>query len=179
MNSEEQKASLPKEYMVLFIYRVIMRTATWTRDSHGLFDYESTHVIRKNIKINEPCLIIRAGNDVRQVQTKEATTSGNLSETVHLMELKTTRSKMPYSHLEDASAYCIATCAKGDAYDDAQDKLWLSIRNAIDEEKKSIPKPYKLEKGDIVKLGRIKFKIKDYRIEASQASKVELFRFTC
>lgn len=30
--------------------RVYMRCVTWSRDSHGLFDYESRYIAKKNIK---------------------------------------------------------------------------------------------------------------------------------
>lgn len=31
-------------------YEVYMRCVTWSRDSHGLFDYESKNIAKKNIK---------------------------------------------------------------------------------------------------------------------------------
>ena len=32
------------------VYEVYLRCVTWTRDSHGLFDYESKNIAKKNIK---------------------------------------------------------------------------------------------------------------------------------
>ena len=32
------------------LYEVYLRCVTWTRDSHGLFDYESKNIAKKNIK---------------------------------------------------------------------------------------------------------------------------------
>lgn len=32
------------------MYEVYMRCVTWSRDSHGLFDYESKNIAKKNIK---------------------------------------------------------------------------------------------------------------------------------
>lgn len=41
-----------------------MRCVTWSRDSHGLFDYESRYINKKNIKTSQCGRIIRHNNDV-------------------------------------------------------------------------------------------------------------------
>jgi len=41
-----------------------MRCVTWSRDSHGLFDYESRYIAKKNIKTTQGGKIIRLNNDV-------------------------------------------------------------------------------------------------------------------
>lgn len=41
-----------------------MRCVTWSRDSHGLFDYESRYINKKNIKTSSGGKIIRLNNDV-------------------------------------------------------------------------------------------------------------------
>ena len=41
-----------------------MRCVTWSRDSHGLFDYESRYICKKNIKTSSGGKIIRLNNDV-------------------------------------------------------------------------------------------------------------------
>ena len=41
-----------------------MRCVTWSRDSHGLFDYESRYISKKNIKTAKGGKIIRLNNDV-------------------------------------------------------------------------------------------------------------------
>jgi hypothetical protein len=41
-----------------------MRCVTWSRDSHGLFDYESRYIAKKNIKALTDGRIIRLNNDV-------------------------------------------------------------------------------------------------------------------
>ena len=45
-------------------YRVYMRCVTWGRDSHGLFDYESRQIAKRNIKSYTGGKIIRLNNDV-------------------------------------------------------------------------------------------------------------------
>ena len=41
-----------------------MRCVTWSRDSHGLFDYESRYISKKNIKTGDSGRIVRLNNDV-------------------------------------------------------------------------------------------------------------------
>ena len=41
-----------------------MRCVTWSRDSHGLFDYESRYINKKNIKTQKGGKIVRLNNDV-------------------------------------------------------------------------------------------------------------------
>lgn len=41
-----------------------MRCVTWSRDSHGLFDYESRYICKKNIKTTSCGRIVRLNNDV-------------------------------------------------------------------------------------------------------------------
>jgi hypothetical protein len=41
-----------------------MRCVTWSRDSHGLFDYESRYIAKRNIKTYTGGKIIRLNNDV-------------------------------------------------------------------------------------------------------------------
>ena len=44
-----------------------MRCVTWSRDSHGLFDYESRYISKKNIKTSGAGRIVRMNNDVEFV----------------------------------------------------------------------------------------------------------------
>lgn len=41
-----------------------MRCVTWGRDSHGLFDYESRQIAKRNIKTYTGGKMIRLNNDV-------------------------------------------------------------------------------------------------------------------
>ena len=48
----------------MLVCRVYMRCVTWSRDSHGLFDYESRYISKKNIKTGQSGRIVRLNNDV-------------------------------------------------------------------------------------------------------------------
>lgn len=54
--SEVQDAAKMKELMV--------RTVTWTRESHGLFDFEGTEIMRKQFKIKGSHRFYRGENEV-------------------------------------------------------------------------------------------------------------------
>lgn len=45
-----------------------MKGITWSRDSHGLFDYESRHLTKRTMKTVQPTQIIRKGNELELVQ---------------------------------------------------------------------------------------------------------------
>ena len=49
------------------VSRVYMRCVTWSRDSHGLFDYESRFISKKNIKTVQDGRIVRLNNDVELI----------------------------------------------------------------------------------------------------------------
>lgn len=48
-----------------------MNTSTWPRDSHMLYDYETSSVSRKTLKILHSTIITRLGNDVLQSDEQE------------------------------------------------------------------------------------------------------------
>jgi hypothetical protein len=56
--------NMSKQPKLANFFRVYMRCVTWSRDSHGLFDYESRYISKKNIKSTTSGRIIRLNNDV-------------------------------------------------------------------------------------------------------------------
>ena len=46
---------------------MFIKTVTWSRDSHGLYDYESRSVHRKLIQAVNSVCIVRIGTDVQQL----------------------------------------------------------------------------------------------------------------
>ena len=44
-----------------------MKGITWSRDSHGLFDYESKHLTKKTMRTTEPVCIVRRGNELSMI----------------------------------------------------------------------------------------------------------------
>lgn len=48
----------------MFFFSVLMKGITWSRDSHGLFDYESRHLTKKTLRAQNESMIMRTGNDL-------------------------------------------------------------------------------------------------------------------
>lgn len=46
---------------------VIIRAHTWARDSHGLFDYESSKVSKSTIKTASASYLLRKDNEISHV----------------------------------------------------------------------------------------------------------------
>jgi hypothetical protein len=44
-----------------------MKGITWSRDSHGLFDYESRHLTKNTMKTHNPSQIQRKNNELELV----------------------------------------------------------------------------------------------------------------
>ena len=44
-----------------------MKGITWSRDSHGLFDYESRHLTKRTLKADKANMIMRIGNELSLV----------------------------------------------------------------------------------------------------------------
>ena len=49
-------------------------------------------------------------------------------------------------------------------YEDANDKLWQSIKSISDDSEKQLKRSYTLKIGTIIRLGRVKYKIQDIHI---------------
>ena len=60
-----------------------MKGITWSRDSHGLFDYESRHLTKRTMKAQDQMKIVRNGNDLEIVPNldKEADTADGVEKT--------------------------------------------------------------------------------------------------
>ena len=51
----------------LLLFRILMKGITWSRDSHGLFDYESRHLTKRTLKADKANMIMRIGNELSLV----------------------------------------------------------------------------------------------------------------
>ena len=44
-----------------------MKGITWSRDSHGLFDYESRHLTKKTLKAEKSMMLMRSGDELQLI----------------------------------------------------------------------------------------------------------------
>jgi hypothetical protein len=65
-----------------------MKGITWSRDSHGLFDYESRHLTKRTMKTTQATQIIRKTNELELLPTdKEVTDEAPTTETKQLLKI--------------------------------------------------------------------------------------------
>jgi hypothetical protein len=120
---------------------LLMRVVTWLRDSHALFDYESRQIQKKNMKVEHSCKFIRQKDEVRTVPLDY----------------------QPEEDQEHTPLFSLVKEANGEYFIDAanktdSEKLWLVVR-ALKHDTRKLS--YELNKTDIIKLGRIQFRVKD------------------
>jgi hypothetical protein len=127
-----------------------MRIVTWLRDSHALFDYESRQIQKRNLKIENSCNFLRTKDEVKTVPIEKFGEDDP-------------DTKALFSLLKDSDGnYFIDTVKK-----DNIDNLWLVVRAMKSETRKL---SYELRKSDIIKLGRIQFRVKDIQNDTMMLS---------
>ena len=116
---------------------LIVESVTWSRDSHGLFDYESKSVNKKIHKPCDPVVLVRQGNDTLLMPD----TPEPLPE--QFQPLVKFRGSKENWQVESGS----------------DESLWKVVQTSKEEKTPG----YKLSEGDVIKLGRMKYKVKELR----------------
>lgn len=126
-----------------------MRCVTWTRDSHGLFDYESKNIQKKNIKTHTGGKVILVGDEVQLVSRNHI--FGHSSRPMLSLQ------RSPVQH----GNYVIKNDTKSPIINDPDpeynQQMLIVVRNTKSNHHNT---DYDLNKGDVIKLGRVKFKVK-------------------
>lgn len=152
------------------------------RDSHGLFDYESRNISKKNLKTKYVGKIIRQTNTIEFVSPTtsiEDLPGYKKDEMLTLAQIKQDNSKWKISDLSRFiydSFFAIEGfyIEHGDpnAEEESIDRLWLVVRSLKNPEGKF---DYKIKKFDAIKLGRVRFRVKDFRCEQMNLTAKELY----
>eukprot|EP01017_Pseudomicrothorax_dubius_P029630 TRINITY_DN3618_c0_g1_i1.p1 TRINITY_DN3618_c0_g1~~TRINITY_DN3618_c0_g1_i1.p1 ORF type:complete len:569 (+),score=120.59 TRINITY_DN3618_c0_g1_i1:173-1879(+) len=129
---------------------VEMKAVTWTKDSHGLFDYESRCIDIKKVKTDSACKIYRDGNDIAILPYNERNIPAELAGN----QLAAVVS--PASHPQDF--FIDPTKANGNNSD-----VFLIVRSL--KNKEGVQKGVGIDTGDILKLGRMEYKVIESRIQ--------------
>eukprot|EP01016_Furgasonia_blochmanni_P032622 TRINITY_DN3363_c0_g2_i1.p1 TRINITY_DN3363_c0_g2~~TRINITY_DN3363_c0_g2_i1.p1 ORF type:complete len:410 (-),score=67.99 TRINITY_DN3363_c0_g2_i1:132-1361(-) len=131
---------------------VKVKTKTWEKDSYGLFDYETKTNINKNeFTVRNTGKIIRKSNLVQYIPLfEELIEPGETHQNLALID-------------EDGGELQLK-----DAEETVDQKLWLVVKHKMKEDKHG----YRLQEGDIIKLGRVIFKIKNVKIEGEGGSEL-------
>jgi hypothetical protein len=117
---------------------VLMKAQTWDRESHGLYDYESRRVQKLEKKVECEGYMIR---DKENVSFEQGFDKGN-EDITSLFKLTKNNEKFYVNPINE---------------NQPNDRLWLVIR--------SLKEGYLIKRHDILKLGRMKFKVKEFRTE--------------
>lgn len=135
-----------------------MRCVTWSRDSHGLFDYESKNIAKKNIKTQTGGKILRVNDDVEfvSIRTKPEEVDENAKPMIIVKQ-----SNGQFQVQNDTLVAVTPRDQEGNPIsdEDVNNKMFVVVRNTKSAQNNL---DYKLGRGDVIKLGRIKFNVKDY-----------------
>lgn len=152
------QASNPNQEAVVFF-----RAVSWLRDSHGLFDYESRNIVKMSLKTQSQGQIIRNEDQIDFNKLDVVIDKNEKPEARSLTLLK-----------KDAEGYFLDHAVGSESTEEESvDRLWLVARSLKNEQGKY---DYKIEKFDAIKLGRVRFRVKDFRCDAHMMSQDELYQ---
>ena len=152
-----------------------MRIMTWNRDSQGLFDYETRHCQKQKVTTDKSSKLIREAKmcclqdpafDVASKLGSQAQVIFNIKKIRnHYMIEPSELEKIATLTPEEKKKFMIKDvdqcyAESGEQLNDPIDtfeKIYLIVRNLSDRNEKL---QYELKKLDIIKLGRVKFKVK-------------------
>jgi hypothetical protein len=135
---------------------VLMKAQTWDRESHGLYDYESRRVQKLEKKVENEGYMVRGKDNVSFVET-------DVPEISKFNSQLTLEEGLQNHNPEDLTALFNLVRKDGKFFvcpindNEPNDRLWLVIRPLKD--------GYVIKRHDILKLGRMKFKVKEFRTE--------------
>jgi hypothetical protein len=143
-------------------------TKTWSRDSHGLYDYESTQTKSAQNVVNEASqLLLRKKLDIKLVNTPE-----EIKEDELLLEVK-------YEKANENFFLCHAVPLRVEPSEkninELQNKIWFVIKhdegngtNTNQQNMVNKNEDYFLCLNDIIKLGRVKYALNEMNVKKCQ-----------
>jgi len=150
---------------------IIIESETWKRDSHGLFDYETTDVVRKTLKIQSKdnytfmTNIGRDDSDVMLDMPHEMVKAGGGQTVDNLDNPEANRNIIAHILYKDGQ-YWIYNKQHYNKDDDfisnPESLIWYTVR---DYRNSASSLGYKLKKGDILKFGRARLRVSEINLE--------------
>ena len=141
-------------------------TKTWVRDSHGLFDYESSQTRNLNAVLAESIYIARKKHDIKTLSSLN-----DLKEEEELLFNVKNDNKDEYI-LENPVPVLIQPTEKN--INDLSNKIWYVLKNDPSQSNNSTQTitnsndDYYLCKNDVIKLGRVKYSLNEINIPSRQ-----------
>ena len=159
--SQEEKKEL-KEKII---------TYTWERDSHGLFDYENTNYYTQYFDPENKFLLRNNNENLNNKIVLSSLENGSFQT---LCKIKILNNNKIFLSTKIEQNLPINT----NTLNALQEKIWYVIRPSYHDYKHRFNSSYEyeLKKNDILKLGRIKFIVKELNIvEGNSESSIETF----
>lgn len=123
--------------------------STWARDSHDLFDFEAHHLQTQTFSVSEPAICVRNGTEVRVLGERETLTPGNGEPLLRLVQ-------------RDGAFWVDKASSSSNSK-----KLWLVVRDFSG-------CGHRVAEGDVMKLGRFKFRVRQLAANACDGAQPEL-----
>lgn len=113
---------------------VKVTSKTWARDSHDLFDFEASQLTTQNFTVNKSTICIRNQGEVQMTNEREV----NPTHGDPLLRLVQRDGTFWVDKAQPSSS---------------SKKLWLVVRDLVSSS-------HRLQEGDVIKLGRFKFRVR-------------------
>jgi len=142
---------------------VNIKATTWTQECKDLFDFESHHILEKNLEAHASASIFRVNNDIQAENSPSAQNqpAENPETIVYLKKDQDTFSVCRAPQNLEASPSATKT-----------DKLWLVVKSVNPSNVHY--KGQTLTEGDIIKLGKVKLRIRELRPFGYDSSSLNL-----
>ncbi len=132
---------------------------TWSRDSHGLFDYETSSTKTNLLILTNSCKLIRKKNDVRFVAENHK---------IEFEERELAKISFEESKIKISNPLNFGMIPTESNINDLQNKIWFVIKHDDNsqESQSSILSPgmFQINLDEIIKLGRVKYAVTEVQI---------------
>ena len=141
---------------------VELKAVTWSKDSHGLFDYENNQYEMKKFQISHPAKIYRINNDIIPT-TKEEIPTSDAHKTEFLLNISqdAIAKEKFFINVNNSLQSQLATINNQNIY--------LIVRSLKASDGKN-QRGYNLNPGDILKLGRIEYRVIETQVGTNNLS---------
>lgn len=123
-----------------------LKSITWSKDSHGLFDYENQNIFTSKFQLKSNSTIYRSGNEVITVLKNK----GNNEKNTFLTEISMNK-------IDNKNTFFV----KPNCY--SMEEIFYIVRTFKNSEGQA--KGYMIKPGDIIKLGRNEYNILECKYE--------------
>jgi len=143
---------------------VELKAVTWSKDSHGLFDYENNQYEMKKFQISHPAKIYRINNDIIPT-TKEEIPTSDQYKTEFLLNISQDGIAKEKFFINVNNTFP----AQNQLAALNNQNIYLIVRSLKASDGKN-QRGYNLTPGDIIKLGRIEYRVIETQVGSNNLS---------